>query len=256
MNVLVFDIETVPDVANGRRLFGLDGLSDQEVAQAMFHLRRQENGTEFLRHPLHRIVAISAVLRRGDSLKVWSLGEPESPERELIQRFFDGLDRFTPTLVSWNGGGFDLPVLHYRALLHGVQAPRYWETGEEDAAFRWNNYLGRYHYRHTDLMDVLSGYQSRAAAPLDEVAALLGFPGKMGMSGAKVWEAYLAGEIQGIRDYCETDVMNTYLVYLRFELIRGRMTPQAHAEECQRLRELLAREEKPHFREFLARWPV
>lgn len=255
MNVLVFDIETVPDVDGGRRLHGLEGLCDKDVANAMFHMRRQETGNEFLRLHLQRIVAISAVLRSGDTLKVWSLGEPGSSEKELVQRFFDGLERFTPTLVSWNGSGFDLPVLHYRALLHGVAAPRYWETGDEDAAFRWNNYLGRYHQRHTDLMDVLAGYQARANAPLDEIAALLGFPGKMGMSGAKVWDSFLDGDIDGIRNYCETDVLNTYLVYLRFELMRGRLMQEAYQQECGRLRELLTREDKAHFREFLARWP-
>lgn len=254
MNVLIFDIETVPDVEGGRRLHDLEGLSDADVANVMFHKRRQETGGEFLRLHLHRIVAISAVLRSSDTLKVWSLGEEDSPEQELIQRFFDGLERFTPTLVSWNGGGFDLPVLHYRALVHGVQAPRYWETGKEDQSFRWNNYLSRFHERHTDLMDVVAGYQPRANAPLDEIASLLGFPGKMGMSGAKVWDNFQAGDIRGIRNYCETDVLNTYLVYLRFELIRGHLMPDAYEQECQRVRDMLAEENKPHFTEFLSHW--
>lgn len=255
MNVLVFDIETIPDVEGGRRLYGLDGLADQEVANILFHKRRQENGTEFLRLHLHRVVAISAVLRHGeDQFKVWSLGDPGSSEAELVQRFFDGLERFTPTLVSWNGCGFDLPVLHYRALVHGVQAPRYWETGDDDQSFRWNNYLNRYHNRHLDLMDVMAGYQARANAPLDEIASLLGFPGKMGMSGAKVWDAYMDGDVDGIRNYCETDVLNTYLVYLRFELIRGRLTPAAYQTECERVRDNLRREDKPHFNEFLEHW--
>ena len=157
--------------------------------------------------------------------------------------------------MSWNGGGFDLPVLHYRALLHGVQAPRYWETGEDDQSFRWNNYLSRYHNRHTDLMDVLAGYQPRANAPLDEVATMLGFPGKMGMSGDKVWDAYLGGDIDGIRNYCETDVLNTFLVYLRYELIRGRLSPAEYEAECQRVRDYLEKEAKPHFLEFLGNWP-
>ena len=124
MNILAFDIETVPDVDTGRRLHGLEGLSDKDVAQAMFAKRREQTGeSEFLRHHLHRVVTISAVLRTDDSLRVWSLGEPDSGEAELIRRFYDGIERYTPTLVSWNGGGFDLPVLHYRALLHGVSAP-------------------------------------------------------------------------------------------------------------------------------------
>ena len=156
MNVFVFDIETIPDVAGGRRVFDLGGLSDKDAANAMFNLRRQENGTEFLRLHLHRIVAISAVFRSGDKIAVWSLGDEHADEKEILIRFFDILDRFSPTLVSWNGGGFDLPVIHYRAMLHGVQAPRYWDTGQEDNSFKWNNYINRYHERHTDLMEVLA----------------------------------------------------------------------------------------------------
>ncbi|MEW6647851.1 MAG: 3'-5' exonuclease [Pseudomonadota bacterium] len=254
MNVLVFDIETVPDVASGRRLYGLDGLDDHDVANVMFHKRRQETGNDFLRLHLQRIVAISVVLRSRDDIRVWSLGEEEADEKEIVQRFFDGIDRFTPTLVSWNGSGFDLPVLHYRALLHGIQAPRYWETGDEDQGFRWNNYISRYHYRHTDVMDVLAGYQARANAPLDEIATMLGFPGKMGMSGDKVWDAFQAGDLAGIRNYCETDVLNTFLVYLRFELMRGRISSGEYDAECQRVRDYLAKENKPHFGEFLANW--
>jgi predicted PolB exonuclease-like 3'-5' exonuclease len=255
MNVFVFDIETVPDVAAGRRMYNAEGLSDEDVAKVMFHIRRQETGgSDFLRHSLHRIVAISAVLRAGDSFRVWSLGGAESSEAELIRRFFDGIEKYTPTLVTWNGGGFDLPVLHYRSLLHGIAAPRYWEMGSEDASFRWNNYISRFHFRHTDLMDVLSGYQARAVAPLDEIAALLGFPGKMGESGAAVWDKYLAGDIEGIRNYCETDVLNTYLVYLRFELVRGHLDREAYELECERVRDELRKQNKPHLQGFLTRW--
>lgn len=256
MNVLAFDIETVPDVDAGRRLYGLEGLPDDQVGRAMFHLRHQESGSDFLRHPLHRVVAISVALRDGDRFRLWSLGDLESPERDLVQRFFDGIERYTPTLVSWNGLGFDLPVLHYRSLLHGVAAPRYWETGEEDPGFRWNNYLSRFHQRHTDLMDVLSAYQGRAAAPLEVVATLLGLPGKMGQSGAQVWDRYLAGDLAGIRDYCELDVLNTYLVYLRLERVRGRLDPQGHARECQLVRDTLAGDERPHLQAFLRAWPA
>lgn len=255
MNLFVFDIETIPDVEAGRRLYGLESMSDEDVAKAMFHLRRQQTGdSDFLQLHLHRVAAISVVLRSSDRVKVWSLGNTESDERELIERFFDGIEKFVPTLVSWNGGGFDLPVLHYRGLLHGVAAPRYWETGDTDREFRWNNYLSRFHARHTDLMDVLAGYQPRANAPLDEIAVLLGFPGKMGMSGSRVWESYVAGELEQIRNYCETDVLNTYLVYLRFQLMRGQLDDAGYARECQMLRDTLSQEGKPHLDEFLAAW--
>jgi len=255
MNVFVFDIETIPDVATGRRLYQLDELDDGNVARVMFHKRAEESGgSEFLRHHLHRIVAISVVLRTSDRLKVWSLGDTDAGEAELVRRFFDGIERFTPTLVSWNGAGFDLPVIHYRSLLHGIVAPRYWDTGREDRDFKWNNYLSRFHERHTDLMDVLSGYLPRAAARLDEVASMLGFPGKMGMSGAKVWDSYQAGDIEGIRNYCETDVLNTYLVFLRFELIRGSFDPGRYEQACQQVREVLQAADRPHLQEFLQTW--
>jgi len=255
MNVFVFDIETIPDTDGGRRIYDLEGLDDKDVANVMFHQRRQETGgSDFLRHYLHRVVAISVVLRSSNRFKVWSIGEEDSSEKEIIQRFFDGIDKYTPTLVSWNGGGFDLPVLNYRALLHGIEAQRYWDTGEDDQSFKWNNYQSRYHWRHTDLMDVLAGFQPRANAPLDKIATMLGFPGKMGMSGAKVWDQYQAGEIKAIRDYCETDVLNTYLVYLRFELMRGHLSQEGYETECKVVRDSLKEENKDHLNEFLEAW--
>lgn len=254
MNVMVFDIETVPDVESGARLYDLDGLPPADVANAMFALRQEKTGSDFLQHHLHRIVAISIVLRTRDSLKVWSLGDEGADEGELVARFFDGIERYTPTLVTWNGGGFDLPVLHYRALLHGISAPRYWETGNEDTSFRYNNYLARFHWRHVDLMDVLSGYQARAVARLDEVATMLGFPGKMGMDGSKVWDAFLEGRIADIRNYCETDVLNTWLVWLRFEVMRGVLTADQCEAELKLVRDTLTQAGKPHLDEFLAAW--
>ena len=254
MNTLVFDIETVPDTELGRRLYDLKGLSDEQVGQIMFTKRRQENGSDFLSHEQHRVVAISVVMRSRDSLKVWSLGDEGSPEKDLIERFFDGLDKFTPDLVSWNGAGFDLPVLHYRSLLHGISAARYWETGDGDSSFRYSNYLSRFHWRHIDLMDVLSGFQGRGRASLDDVATLLGFPGKVGMHGSQVWEVFLQGGLARIRNYCETDVLNTYLVFLRFQLLRGQLNAAEHAEEVARVRRLLDESTLEHFKEFGAAW--
>ena len=256
MNQLVFDIETVPDVEFGRRALGLDALPDAEVATAMMALRRQRTGSDFLPLEQQRVVAIACLLRRGDTLKLWSLGDVDSGEAELLERFFDGIERFTPELVSWNGSGFDLPVMHYRCMLHGVRAARYWETGDEDSAFRYNNYLARFLWRHLDLMDVLSGFQARGRVSLSNMALLLGLPGKLGFSGAQVWDAWQQGDVVGIRNYCETDVLNTYLVLLSFERMRGRLAPEGHAAECARVRELLATSGAPHHLEFLNAWPA
>ena len=256
MNILVFDIETVPDVESGKRLYNLNSLSDKEAGEVMFTRRRQETdgSSDFIRHHLQQVVAISVVLATSNKFAVWTLGDSTSSEKEILQRFFEGIEKYTPTLVSWNGSGFDLPVIHYRSLLHGVQAPRYWESGKEDQSFKWNNYLSRFHERHTDLMDVLAGYQYRSVAPLTEVASMLGFPGKLGMSGDKVWDAYIDGDIELIRNYCESDVLNTYLVYTRYQLIRGQLSPQAYEAECERVREALRKEAKPHLLEFLENW--
>lgn len=254
-NLFVFDIETVPDVDGGRKLLNLkDNLSDKEVSEAMFKLQREKSGHDFLPHYLQRIVAISCVLRSQSGVKVWSLGERDASEAELIERFYAGLEKFTPILISWNGGGFDLPVIHYRSLIHGVSGKRYWESGDTDQNFRWNNYLNRYHERHTDLMDVLAAFQGRANAPLDQMATLCGFPGKMGMSGSLVWDEFQQGNIDGIRNYCETDVLNTYLMYLRYQLTRTKLTDEGYLHECTLLRDMLEASDKPHLQEFLNHW--
>jgi 3'-5' exonuclease len=256
MAVFAFDIETVPDVELGRRIYRLDDLNDKQVGYVMQAKRREESGHEFLSYEQHRVVAISVALRTREGFRVWSLGDPQAPEAELLQRFYDGIDKYTPDLVSWNGGGFDLPVLHYRALRHGIAAPRYWEGGDEDQAFRYNNYLNRYHARHLDLMDVLSSFQARARVSLQAVATLLGLPGKLGMSGDKVWDTYLDGGIEAIRNYCETDVLNTFLVFLRFELMRGRLNREEYTNELALIRSTLAQQTgRSHFAEFLAAWP-
>lgn len=253
--ILVFDLETVPDLDGIRRLNALPAdLPDAEVAEGFAQARRAATGSDFPPHYLHRVIAIACALRRGDDLRVWSVGEPGETEADLIRRFFEGIEKFTPQLVSWNGGGFDLPVLHHRAMIHGVTAPRYWDWGDDDREFRFNNYLNRYHTRHIDLMDVLAQFQPRANAPLDAMAKLCGFPGKLGMDGSEVASAIARGAIDDVRRYCETDVLNTYLLYQRFRLMRGELTAGAYAAEISLVRERIAAAGAPHWREFLAAW--
>lgn len=251
---LVFDIETIPDLDGARRILGLDTADDDAVTNAMLSRRRAEKGTEFQPAHLQKIVAISCVLRAGDSLKCWSIGDETSDEAELIQKFFNGVERYTPTLVSWNGGGFDLPVLHYRGLIHGVRAQTYWDNGHFDRESKWNNYLKRYEFRHTDLMDVLALYTGRQNAPLNEIAVLLGLPGKLGMDGSKVFDTYRAGKLGEIRAYCETDVMNTWLVYLRFQFMRGHLSEDDYEQEILLAHQFLEASPAPHWAEFAAAW--
>lgn len=256
MSIFVFDIETIPDISAGRKLFNLhdSSVSDAQIAELMFRKATEETGQSFVRLPLHQVVAISAVYRSQDQLKIWSLGTSDSQEKELVQRFFDGIEKYTPQLVSWNGKAFDLPVLQYRALLNKVVAKRYWDTGELDSNYKWNNYISRYHQRHLDLMDVLASYQPRAYGRLDDIATLLGFPGKMGMDGSKVWHNYQQGKIEEIRNYCETDVINTYLVYLRFQQMRGYLLEEELEQELTVLKDYLRSENKSHLTAFLQEW--
>ena len=109
-------------------------------------------------------------------------------------------------------------------------------------------------YGHRCAFGGKSAHNGRANAPLDQIATLLGFPGKMGMSGAKVFDAFQDGDIKGIRDYCETDVLNTWLVYLRFQLMRGDLDPTGYEQELSLLQDYLKEEGQPHFLSFLEAW--
>ena len=255
-NTLAFDIETIPDTELAAKLFDLKDLSPEDQLRALRVKRVEKTGnSDFFAHHMHRIIAISAALRSRDGFKIWTLGEPDSSEAELLERFFRGLDRFDPVLISWNGTGFDLPVIHYRSLLHSVTSSRYWEVGENDRSFRYNNYSNRFHWRHIDLMDVLAGFQGRASAPLHEIAMMLDLPGKIGMNGGDVWDAYIGNHIDTIRNYCETDVLNTYLIYLRFERIRGNLSAIEFRKETDLVRSTVEEESQPHLDEFLLHWP-
>ena len=212
---------------------------------------------------LLRVLVISCVFRGSRGLQVRSFVDLErdgkSEEAGVIQSFFDRVNDHRPQLVSWNGGGFDLPVLQQRGMRHGVVAGRYWDMGQDqdsDREHRYNNYISRYHLRHIDLMDLLAMYQSRANAPLDAMAKLCGFPGKLGMDGSQVYGAYLDGRRDEIRRYCETDAMNTYLLWCRFEKMRGHLDEAGYRREIGIARDAVAAIREPHWAEYLAAWPA
>ncbi len=257
--ILVFDIETIPDVSGIRTLHGLSGeMDDAQVAEHAFALRREKTGHDFLPLHLQRVASIACLWRDDQGLRVRSLGSPEDGEARLVQDFFRIIDKYTPQVISWNGSGFDLPVLHYRAMVHKVKASRYWEQGDDDRDFKYNNYLSRYHSRHLDMMDLLALYGGRANAPLDELAKLCGFPGKLGIDGSKVWQAYQDGQLSTIRDYCETDVANTWLLYCRFQLMRGLWSDAHYESEIALTRDTLGGLKDQgaiHWQEFLRAWP-
>jgi predicted PolB exonuclease-like 3'-5' exonuclease len=132
----------------------------------------------------------------------------------LIASFVDKIAALSPQLITFNGSSFDLPVLRYRAMVHGVAAP----------GLAARPYFHRFTDDAVDLCDVLSSFSPQAKATLHELCRVMGLPGKPdGITGAEVEKYYRDGHIQQIAEYCESDVVNAYRLWLRYELFRGRL---------------------------------
>src|SRR4051812_30004563 len=256
--VLVFDIESIPDTAGLRALRSdPEHATDEWVYSAWCEERAGDGKTDFMPLHLQRVLVISCVFRNAEGLRVHSFVDRDNAsEGKVVQAFFNAVEKHAPQLVSWNGGGFDLPVLHYRGLRHGAVAGKYWDMGEDDREYKFNNYIGRYHMRHLDLMDLLAMYQPKNNAPLDAMAKLCGFPGKLGMDGSQVYPAFLEGKLEEIRRYCETDVMNTYLLYCRFQKMRGGLTEAEYDQEIALVKGTLGNlaPTEAHWDEYLKAW--
>ena len=252
---LVFDTETIPDVEGLRKTLHIsENFNDNDVVSIANYHYRQKKGSDFLPLQFQKIIAISCVLKQGSNFEIWSIGNSESNEKELLERFFDGLNRFMPILVSWNGSGFDLPVINYRALINQVSGGIYLDQGEINNDFKYNNYINRYHARHLDVMDFLALFGGRANASLNDIAKLCNFPGKLDMDGSDVFFNYQQGNIDEIRAYCETDVLNTYLIFLRLCLIRDQLTQEEYESEIEKVKLKISSSNHNHLQEFKMAW--
>jgi 3'-5' exonuclease len=256
-----FDIEATPDPEIGRRVLGLEG-DDATVIPAMLARREQETDgrTSFFQPPFHRIVAISVAWLDPSqgAFRLGTFGTACGDEPRQIREFFQVVAKapVAPRLVSWNGNGFDMPVLRYRAMLHGIQAP---EMYRSDGPWKYNNYHARYHDMHVDLMDVLAGYGSSDRVGLDALSRILGLPGKTVTSGEDVWRHVLAGEDEIVRTYCELDALTTLLLYMQWAHHRGNLDDGALARHLDRIATYLEAGSKPDWHEMAAalrRWPT
>ena len=259
----VFDIETIPDAAASRRLLNQPELDDAAAREALSHyfLEKTDGRNDFPRQPFHQVVAISYAQltkepgEQGQELvirRIASGGTSSSAERELVAGFFSMINQRTPQLVSFNGRGFDLPVLKYRAMVHGISCPRWFDAGD-----RYNNYDARYSQRyHLDLLEAFSDFGASARCSLHEVASAFGVPGKLDTSGGDVLDLFVAGEIDAIRNYCETDVCSTLLLLLRLLHFQGKLSDGALARSEEGLANYLTAEgeERPHLLQFLHTW--
>ena len=225
--VIVWDLETAPDAGAFARMAGTPDIETAEAEEQM--------GEKFQKLPLHGIVCIGALIaeRAGGAWAVRSLGAPhvgERTEAELIQGFVERIGELRAQLVSFNGHGFDLPVLRYRAMLNGISAP----------ALSRRPYFNRYTDDALDLCDALASFDARSRVSLDGLARFLGLAGKpAGIDGSMVAGLVKEGRIQEVADYCESDVVNTYRIWLRYELFRGGLTPEQFRESEAGLAELL-----------------
>src|SRR3984893_13446703 len=196
-SVIVWDLETVPDLAAAARLFDLENATEAEVREAL--------GSGFPKHPLHKIVCIGALVasRQPEGWRVDALGAPhvgERTEAELISAFAERVGQLRPQLITWNGHSFDLPVLRYRAMVNRVSAE----------GLQVRQYFHRYTDDAIDLCDVVGSYAPGGKVKSDEVSKILGLTGKPeGVDGSRVEEMVQAGQIEEVARYCESDVLNT-----------------------------------------------
>ncbi|QKX02649.1 3'-5' exonuclease [Wolbachia endosymbiont of Dirofilaria (Dirofilaria) immitis] len=259
-SLMVFDVETIPDINSCKNLLNIsDNSSMEEKRDALtkYHLKITNGQNPFLRQPLHYIIVISFLscsisYRNGHEIftlqEIRSGGTINSSEKELVKGFFNYMSEKRPRLVSFNGRTFDMPVLKYRAMVHGIQAEYFYKAGN-----KWNSYNQKYSSDwHCDLLESLSDFGASARVKMNEVCAALNLPGKTGVDGSQVIDLYDSGKIQEIRNYCETDVVNTYLIYLRFMHHQGRITTEGYNRNIKEL--LLECEKKTHLEKFKEEW--
>jgi predicted PolB exonuclease-like 3'-5' exonuclease len=197
--LLAWDIETVPQ------------FPDQSLA---------DPDGSFPKLPFHSIICIGALaaFRTDSGWEIEALAAQTAEnqsEKQLIRSFVDFVGEHQPRMVTFNGHSFDLTVLRYRAMIHGISAP----------GLHSRSYYHRFTEDHVDLCDVLSSFSYSGKAKLDEISRVMGLPGKPdGIDGSQVQAYYEAGRIDEIAEYCVSDVLNTYRIWLRYELFRGGLT--------------------------------
>lgn len=228
MAFVIFDIETRVDkrLVN-QAFFDGAGLSDEE-AYKRFRDQLRKRGGDFFPVTLHVPISIAIGKAGADHVlrSVESLALNDYSEETLVREFWSRVDRFQGCMVTFNGRGFDLPVLELAALRHGIAAPRYFDDGKSPRS----RYAPQ---RHLDLYDFLTNYGATTLrGGLDLLLKMIGMPGKTGIDGSMVQDYYEAGRLDEIHRYCRADVVRTYFLFLRVELMRGHIDDAAYRSAC------------------------
>jgi predicted PolB exonuclease-like 3'-5' exonuclease len=232
INYLIFDIETrvnknlVKQVYDPENCLTLDQAYDTARDQILVRSGQQ---SDFFPIPFHIPIAIST-LQADEKYRIRSLGcfgADRFSEAELVTKFWQTFES-AQTLVTFNGRGFDLPVLETQAMKHGLPLVRYFATGQGRSTYRGNRYSDAY---HIDLCDYLSNFGAAFRRnSLDLLAKLIGLPGKYSIAGEDVEYLFRQGRQKEINQYCVTDVLQTYLLFLRVELLRGKLDKAGYDE--------------------------
>ncbi|MCE3047171.1 3'-5' exonuclease [Helicobacter kayseriensis] len=251
--ICVFDIETVPDVDLLRKKFGYTG-SELEICLQAFEDQKNKSGSEFLPIAFHKIISIASVVcdEYGKFEKVGVFGRKQEVQDSYIEEvtlgdFLKWFNKAQPRLVSFNGRGFDLPTMMLRAMKYNMESLAYFE--QDNSLLnknKWENYRQRYSERfHTDLLDSLGHFGSVRGLRLDDVSSLCGLPGKYDVSGDDVFSLYYAEKnLKKIDEYCQSDVLNTYWVYLKYEVLKGNLTLRDYVEILQDWKDKLPKDKE------------
>jgi predicted PolB exonuclease-like 3'-5' exonuclease len=258
--LFVFDIETVPDTDI---LYNLTGSTTEELQKKRKELEEYHmsiaNGNSFPRQPFHKVVSISILIadiikignyEHYDNLKLGTISNTKLDEKAMVEKFFDYVCKYIPKIVSYNGKTFDMPVLKYRAMKYGMSLENLFKAGD-----KWNSYHQKFSKDwHCDLLEVFSDFGVSARCKMNEICAITGLPGKIGVDGSHVSELYDEGKLKEIDDYCETDVANTYLLYLNYCLLSGIINGDIFMDLNKKFKNYLIAENKNNYGEFLREW--
>jgi len=250
---LILDTESIPDGDLIRRVkYPDENIPPEEaIARAQAEVREQSTtGSDFLPVTFHYPVAV-CVLRVADDYTleaVTCLDAPQFRTEEIVRQFWRGIACYPRAkIVSFNGRGFDLPLLELAAYDYGFSARDYFLTSRN-----------RFNGNHLDLMDWLTNFGASRGFPggLDLLAKLIGKPGKMHVSGDQVYDLHRAGKCQEVNDYCLYDTLDTYFVFLRTRVLTGDVTLEQEAELIAKARKAIAAQanEMPALTQYLERW--
>ncbi len=261
IHYLVFDIETRVDKELVKEVYDPEnGLTLEQAYDTARDQILEKSGqqSDFFPVPFHIPIAIST-LHADEKYRIQALrsfGADRFSEVEMISRFWQTFEN-TQTLITFNGRGFDLPVLETRALKHGLSLPRYFGAGQSRNTYRGSRYSDAY---HIDLCDFLSNFGAAYRRnSLNVLAKLIGLPGKYTIAGEDVESLFRQGRLKEINQYCMTDVLQTFLLFLRVELLRGKLDTNGYREAVTAAREDLMQRassagSENFLLDFLQRW--